>query len=169
MPRLAVPIAFHPRLQFRYALYTSKLPGAVIYARSATQPSYDNSPVTIDYMSTYYKLKGKTKWNDITLSCYQFEGITAREVYEYMNEDHIDIESGVEYAAPNYKHLMQLYLLSPTGIIPTGQWRLFGAFIANASWGNLDYGIEDVVQCELTISYDYALFGDIVNFIQGLF
>ena len=52
--------------------------------------------------------------------------------------------------------------------------------MAAASWGNMDYGLEDVVQCELTISYDYAEFkdatdvaGDLLNngidFIQGLF
>tara|TARA_R110000822_G_scaffold128195_20_gene263940 strand:- start:1979 stop:2524 length:546 start_codon:yes stop_codon:yes gene_type:complete len=181
MPRIAIPEVFHPRLQFRYMLFSSKLPGSVIYARSADQPTFDNSPVTVDFMSTYYKMKGKTKWQDIKLSCYQFEGITAREVYRYFNRDHMDVTDGVERFADEYKHMMQLYLLSPIGaILPTARWRLYGAFMAAASWGNMDYGLEDVVQCELTISYDYAEFkdatdvaGDLLNngidFIQGLF
>lgn len=169
MPRLAAPIAFHPRLKFRYALFTSKLPGTAIYARSVEQPSFTNSPVTIDYMSNYWKMKGKTRWNNITLSCYQFEGITVRELYKYLNRDHMDVSDGTDMFAEEYKHLMQLFLLSPSGVIPTGTWKLHGAFISDASWGSMDYGLDDVVECEITISYDYAEFIDVFDFIGGLF
>ena len=157
MPRIAIPEVFHPRLQFRYAWFTSKLPAAAIYARSSQQPSFDNNPVTIDYMSSYYKMKGKTRWNDITLSCYQFEGITGKELYKYLNADHIGVDDAVEKFADTYKHMMQLFLLNPIGV-PTGIWKLHGAFIANASWGSMDYGSDDVMECEITISYDYATF-----------
>ena len=155
MPRLARPEIFHPRLQFRYALFTTRLPAASIYARAAEQPSFTNNPVTIDYMSNYYKMKGKTRWNDITLSCYQFEGVTGREIYKYMNTDHFNINEGVDKFADEYKHKVQLLLLSPLGI-PTEVWNLEGAFIANASWGNMDWGNDGVMECEVTISYDFA-------------
>lgn len=155
MPRIAVPLAFHPRLQFRYSVFSSKLPGAVIHARSAEQPSFDNSPVTIDYMSNYFKMKGKTKWNDIKLSCYSFEGITENELYSYFNRDHFRVTEGTEKFAEDYKHIMQLFMMSPM-VIPTARWRLFGAFISNASWGAMDYASDDIIQCEITISYDYA-------------
>jgi len=157
MPRLAQPDVFHPRLQFRYTWFTSHLPGISIYARSAQQPSFDNNPVTVDFMSSYYKLKGKTRWNDITLTCYQFEGITGRELYQYLNNDHFNVSDAVENFADEYKHKMQLFLLNPLGV-PTGIWTLEGAFIANASWGSMDYGSDEVMECEITISYDYAEF-----------
>lgn len=157
MPRIAIPEAFHPRLQFRYMWFTTKLPGVAIYARSGEQPSFGNNPVTIDFMSSYYKMKGKTRWNDVTLTCYQFEGITGRELYRYLNNHHVNVNSAVEKYASDYKHMMQLFLLSPIGV-PTGIWQLHGAFISDASWGSMDYASDDIMQCDITISYDYAVF-----------
>ena len=155
MPRLAVPEAFHPRLQFRYSVFTSKLPTAIIHARSAEQPSITNDPVRINYRSHYIQMKGKSKWNDIKLSCYSFEGITENELYNYIKNDHFDVPNGDDKAMDSYKHDMQLFLLNPLGV-PTGIWKLTGAFIADASWGSMDYASDDVIQCEITITYDYA-------------
>lgn len=168
MPRVAAPLVFHPRLQFRYLVFSTKLPGATIHARSAQQPSFDNNPVTIDFMSGYFKMKGKTRWNDITLSCYQFENITANEVYRYFNREHMDVRDAEERFAHRYKHMMQLFLLGPGGL-PTARWKLIGAFISNVSWGNMDYGNDEVIECELTITYDYGEFQDAVSTISGLF
>jgi len=106
-------------------------------------------------MSTYFKMKGKTTWNDITLSCYSFEGITETDLYRYFNKNHLNVKEGVEYFADMYKHDMQIFMLGPWGV-PTAGWQLIGAFISKASWGTMDYGSNDVIQCEITISYDYA-------------
>lgn len=157
MPRVAIPEAFHPRLQFRYMFITSKLAGATIYARGASQPSIDNSPVKVDFMSTYIKSKGKTEWQDITLNCYQFEGLTNLELFTYINSHHIDQPTGREQPMTQYKHDVQLLLLNPMGI-PTGGWSLKGAFISNASWGNLDYASDEVAECEITLTYDWAYY-----------
>jgi hypothetical protein len=155
MPRVATSYVFHPTLQFRYSVFTSMLPTALIHARSAQQPSVDNSPVSIDHKNGYFKVKGKTKWNDITLSCYQFEGITVGEIWRYMNNKHQEIKEAKDKFADSYKHDMQLLLLNPLSI-PISRWKLVGAFISNASWGDMDWGNNDVAQCQLTISYDYA-------------
>lgn len=157
MPRLALPEVFHPRLQFRYSVFTSKLPTAVIHARSADQPSFDNQPVQVNYRSNYMNMKGRTQWNDIKLSCYSFEGITENELFAYLNRDHINVDSGVEKDMLQYKHMMMLFMLNPMQI-PTGIWKLHGAFISNATWGSMDYATDDVIQCEITITYDYATF-----------
>ena len=157
MPRVAVPEVFHPALQFRYQLFSTKLPSALIHARSAQQPSFTNSPVTVEHKNGYFKVKGKTRWNDITLSCYQFDGITVRELWRYVNRFHQQVETATDMQPDRYKHMMQLFLLSPQGI-PLGAWNLNGAFIADAAWGNLDWGTNEVAECEITISYDYARF-----------
>jgi len=158
MPRIVIPDAHHPTLQFRYKMETSKLPGASIYARSSQQPSFDNAPVNVEHINYYFKVKGKTRWNDITLSCYQFEGITAKELWDYLNNDHQNVEGAVDQYAPVYKHDMQLMLLAPDGSTPVGTFKLVGAFIASADWGPLDWGTDDVVQCEITVSYDYMTY-----------
>ena len=158
MPRVVVPDAHHPSLQFRYMVTTSKMPSMQLYGRSAQQPSFDNAPVSVEHINYYFKVKGKTRWNDITLSCYQFEGITAKELWDYLNGSHQEVEGATDMYAPSYKHDMQLMILAPDGATPVGTWKLIGAFIANASWGDMDWGTDDVIQCDVTIAYDYATF-----------
>jgi len=157
MPRVVAPGSHHPSLQFRYQMQTSKLPGAKIYARSAQQPSADNAPVNVEHINYYFKVKGKTRWNDITLSCYHFEGITAKEIWSYFNE-HQKVTPATDSYAPVYKHDMQLQILGPDGSSPTGTWKMIGAFISTVNWGDMDWGTDDVVNAEITISYDYAEF-----------
>lgn len=154
MPRLLVPEAFHPSLQFRYMVTTSKLAGAMFYARSAQQPQADNAPVTVEYVNSYFKVKGKTRWNDITLSCYQFEGITAQELWKYF-QDHQQVPSATDQYAPVYKHDLKLMILNPMEI-PIMTWTLVGAFYTSVNWGDMDRGTDDVIQAEVTISYDWA-------------
>jgi hypothetical protein len=160
MPRLAVPEVFHPRLQFRYSFFTSKLPTATIHARSADQPSFTNQPVRVNYRSNYMMMKGRTEWNDIKLQCYSFEGITENELFIYFNKHHFDVDEGVEMDLEKYKHTIILFLLSPLGV-PTGMWKLIGAFLSDVSWGSLDYGSDDIIQCDVTITYDYALLNNV--------
>jgi hypothetical protein len=155
MPRVVVPEAFHPSLQFRYMVTSGMLPGASFYARSAQQPSIEQNPVTVEHINAYFKVKGKTRWNDITLSCYQFEGMTVKQLWDYLNNHHQQVASATDQYAPVYKHDMTLMILNPMGI-PVGTWTLIGAFIANASWGDMDWGTDDVMQCEITIAYDWA-------------
>ncbi len=155
MPRLANYRAYNPTLQFRYTLFWAALPTAIIYARSAQMPIMDNSPVTVDFKNSSMKIKGKTKWNDISLQCYAFEGITVREIWSYVNKYHQQVKGAIDSHPAKYKMDMHLVMQNPMGI-PVGRWKLTDAFISTVSWGDLDWGGNDVVQSTITISYDYA-------------
>lgn len=154
--RLLNPIAFNPTLQFRYSVLTSKLPMALFYARSADQPTADNSPIEAHYGNSSFWTKGKTKWNDINLTCYQYEGITLREMWLYFQQHQI-VEFAKDQYSFAYKHDLQLAVLNPM-MIPIGTWSLHGAFYSTVNFGNMDWGNDDVAQVELTIKYDYALY-----------
>jgi hypothetical protein len=154
MPRVVVPEAFHPSLQFRYMVTTSKLPGAQFYARSAQQPGFENNPVTIEHINAYFKVKGKTRWDDLTMSLYQFEGITINDTWKYLQQ-HQQVLSATDQYAPTYKHDLQIHILNPLGI-PVGKWNLIGAFFSSVKWGDMDWGTDDAIQCDVTIAFDYA-------------
>lgn len=156
MPRLLVPEAFHPSLQFRYMVTTSKLAGAAFYARSAQQPTAQHNPVTVEYVNSYFKVKGKTRWDDITLQCYQFEGITASQLWGYLQQ-HQQTSAAVDSYAPGYKHDLKIMILNPLEV-PIGTWTLVGAFYTSVAWGDMDRGTDDVIQATVTISYDYATY-----------
>lgn len=155
MPRVVVPEAYHPSLQFRYQVTTSKLPGAQFYARSAQQPGFENNPVTIEHINAYFKVKGKTRWDDLTMSCYQFENITATQFWAYLQE-HQQVPGATDQYAPSYKHDLQIMILAPDGSTPVGTWKLIGAFYSGVKWGEMDWGTDDAIQVDLTIAFDYA-------------
>jgi hypothetical protein len=55
-----------------------------------------------------------------------------------------------------YKKDVQIFSLGPVGD-KIEQWTLKGAFIQNATFGDLDWSSNDPQQIELTLSYDYAI------------
>lgn len=156
MARVVVPDSFHPSLQFRYQVSTSKLPGAKFYARSAQQPGFEQNPVTIEHINAYFKVKGKTRWDDLTMSCYQFEDMTAIDFWNYL-QDHQTVSSATDHKAPSYKHDLQIQILNPMGS-PVGTWKLIGAFYSSVKFGEMDWGTDDPIQVDLTIAFDYATF-----------
>ncbi len=154
MPRLLVPSAHEPILQFRYWLTTSKLPGAQIYCKAANEPTAQGAPVTIEYVNSYIKVKGKLRWDSISVSAYQFIGITSQELWAYLQQ-HQAVSSATDTKMPSYKHDLQLMQLGPDET-PVGTWKLIGAFFETVNWGAHDRGTDDVTTAELTICYDYA-------------
>ena len=43
-------------------------------------------------------------------------------------------------------------------LIPKAEWELFNAFFTNIAWGDYDYNGEELLECSVTIRYDYAEF-----------
>lgn len=156
MARLS-PEGNNPQLSFRFKVIFSELQDIGIYAKAVQLPTVDNSPITVEYGNTQMKVKGKTKWNDITLTCYAFEKKTIDQLWGYLNDLHQDIAQGTDEYPDLYKKDIQLQLLSPSDI-PVGTWKLIGAFMSSINFGEFDYAAEEVVQPQLVISYDYALF-----------
>jgi hypothetical protein len=115
-----------------FMIHTSKLPGVQLYGRSSQLPGFDNTPVTVDHMNGYVKVKGKTKWNDITIQCYHFEGITTIGLWAYFNGQHQLVQLANDRHPDVYKHDMQIWMLNPAQA-PLGRWKLVGAFISSLS------------------------------------
>lgn len=143
-----------PVLQFRYTLFTSKLKGALFYARASTQPSFDNSPLELHHGNGSFFVKGKTKWNPIQIQCYQFEGITLLDFWVYMQQHQLTPNAVDQYAAI-YKHDLRVSCTGPEEI-PTGTWVLHGAFYENVDFGQMDRSSEQIAEVNATIRYDYA-------------
>jgi len=147
----------NPQLSFRFKVIFSELADIGIYAKAVQLPTVDNSPITVEYGNTQMKVKGKTKWNDITLTCYAFEKKTINQLWGYLNDLHQDVTLGTDEYPETYKKDIQLQLLSPSDVV-VGTWKLIGAFMASVNFGEFDYAAEEVVQPQLVISYDYAMF-----------
>lgn len=156
MARLT-PETYNPITSWRFRVQFSSLPDVSFYAKAMNMPTIDNAPITIDYGNTQMKVKGKTKWNDIELTMYAYEGLTIDQLWNYMNDLHQKIDEGVDRYGDSYKLDILLQILKPDDTL-LATWTLTGAFANLINFGDFDYSSEEVVQPRLTISYDYALY-----------
>lgn len=156
MARLS-PEQYNPQVSFRFRIQFSQIQNINIYGKAIQLPTVDNSPITVEYGNTSMKIKGKTKWNDIQITCYAYEGLTMEQLWMYLNDLHQDVVQGTDKYGDTYKKDIQIQLLGPTDNV-VGTWKLVGAFMSLINYGDMDWSTEEVVQPQITISYDYALF-----------
>jgi hypothetical protein len=101
-------------------------------------------------------LKGKGEWQDITITLYDpIVPSGAQAVMEWIRLGHESI-TGRDGYADFYKKDVDFYLLGPVGD-KIEQWKLKGAFISQANFGDLSFDSNEVATIELTLSYDYAI------------
>ena len=156
MARLT-PANYRPILQFHFHVIFSNLEQGtfVTYAKGTDLPSADNNPVLIEYGNTYMYVKGKTRWNNISMTFYSLsKPDTNKMMWDYLNKHQV-IPDGKDSFKDQYMGDMQIQLLNPDETV-VGTWKLLNAFIASINYGNVDWAAEDVVQPEITFVYDYA-------------
>jgi len=57
--------AFEPKVQNRFIMYIDGIPAYLI--KSATAPGFEAGEIILDHINVYRKIKGKVRWNDMTL------------------------------------------------------------------------------------------------------
>jgi hypothetical protein len=102
-------------------------------------------------------LKGKGEWQDLEITLYDpIVPSAAQAVMEWIRLSHESI-TGRDGYAEMYKKDIDFYLLGPVGD-KIEQWKLKGAFIQAANFGDLAYSTtNEPVTITLTLTYDYAI------------
>lgn len=159
MPRILDYNLFEPQLQFRYTMYIDGLPGSIFYAKSAQQPKYSHNPVELAYGNHKFYDKGRTTWEPITVTCYQFTRLTLTELRIYYSKLQINQDTAIDSPdRSTYLRDFRLILMDPMKI-PAGTWVLKNAFISDADFGDMTWQSDaDLAEVTLTITYDYASF-----------
>ena len=135
-------------------MYISDIPTYII--KAAARPSLTNGEVLLDHINVERKLKGKTRWQDVSITLYDpIVPSGAQAVMEWVRLHHESL-TGRDGYSTQYKKDIRFNSLSPTGEI-IEEWLLKGAFIADSNFGQMDWGTEESVQIELTLKYDYAV------------
>ena len=146
--------AFEPKVQNRFYMYIDGIPSYII--KKASSPQIQFTDVKLDHINIYRKLKGKGEWQDITLSLY--DPVTpsgAQAVMEWVRLSHESL-TGRDGYADFYKKDIDIYMLGPVGD-KIEQWKLKGAFISQANFGDLSFDSNEPATIELTLAYDYAI------------
>ena len=145
---------WEPKYTNRFIMYIGDIPTYII--KAAARPSLTNGEVILDHINVERKLKGKTRWQDVSITLYDpIVPSGAQSVMEWVRLHHESL-TGRDGYSTQYKKDIRFNSLSPTGEI-IEEWLLKGAFIADSNFGQMDWSTEESVQIELTLKYDYAV------------
>ena len=132
------------------------------YVRASSLPNVDNNPVAVDTINSEYFLKGKSRWQTISLTIYDpvyaMPGGTpngAAQLHTWLNEFHHNSSTDVDQLMQTYKRDARLTYVYPMGT-PGDNWILHGCFCSSINWGDMDVTSDDLVLLEVEIRYDWA-------------
>jgi hypothetical protein len=147
---------FEPKMKNRYYMELSEVGIPAYLVKSANRPSINFESIKLDHINTYRKLQGKGEWQDLSITLYDpIVPSAAQKVMEWVRLGHESITGRRGYA-DFYKKDIDFYMLGPVGD-KIEQWKLKGAFIQAANFGDLSFDSNEPATIELTLSYDYAI------------
>ena len=147
--------AFEPKVANRFVMYVDGFPSYIIKGVSGIGFAQDE--IVLNHINTYRKVKGKLRWNDITMQL--FDPITpsgAQAVMERVRLHHESV-TGRDGYSDFYKKDLTFNVLGPVGDI-VSEWIIKGAFITEASFGDYNWDTEDTAQeLTMTVQPDYCV------------
>jgi hypothetical protein len=145
---------FEPKMKNRYIMEIDGIQSYLI--KAANRPSINFEPIVLDHINIKRKLQGKGEWQDITITLYDpIVPSGAQQVMEWVRLGYESLTGRKGYA-DFYKKDIDFYMLGPVGD-KIEQWKLKGAFIESANFGDLSFESNDPAEITLTLQYDYAI------------
>lgn len=146
--------AFEPKVANRFIMYIEGIPAYLI--KAASRPSFTAGDVIMDHINVERKLKGKVRWDDVTITLYDpVVPSAAQAVMEWVRLSHESV-TGRDGYSDFYKKDITFNSLGPVGD-KVEEWTLKGAYIGSAQFGDMDWSTEDAVNITCTLKYDYAI------------
>ena len=145
---------FEPKMKNRFIMEIDGIQSYLI--KAANRPSIQFEKVTLDHINVKRQLKGKGEWQDIEITL--FDPIVpsgAQQVMEWVRLSHESL-TGRDGYADFYKKDVDIFMLGPVGD-KIENWKIKGAFIQSANFGDVAWDSNDVSEITLTLSYDYAI------------
>ena len=146
--------AFEPKVQNRFILYVDGVPAYLI--KNATAPGFESGEIILDHMNVYRKIKGKVRWNDMTLGLY--DPVTpsgAQAIMEWARLAHESV-TGRDGYSDFYKKNLTLDILGPVGDV-VSEWVIKGAYCKTATFGEYDWSADAAINLDITIAMDYCI------------
>ena len=147
--------AFEPKQANRFILYADGVPSYIIKGVSAV--GLNQGEVILNHINVLRKVKGKTVWNDVTLTLH--DPITpsgAQTIMEWVRLSHESV-TGRDGYSDFYKKDLVINALGPVGDV-VAEWVLKGAFIKDANFGEYNWDTENTaINITMTLAIDYAI------------
>jgi len=146
--------AFEPKVQNRFIFEIDGIPAYLI--KKASSPAFDAGEITLDHINIYRKLKGKVKWQDMSLDLY--DPITpsgAQSVMEWARLAHESV-TGRDGYSDFYKKDVTMSVLGPVGDV-VSEWKVKGAYVKAANFGEYDWSSDAPASISMTLVMDYCI------------
>jgi len=147
--------AFEPKQANRFILYADGVPSYIIKGVSAV--GLNQGEVILNHINVLRKVKGKTVWNDVTLTLH--DPITpsgAQTIMEWVRLSHESV-TGRDGYSDFYKKDLVINALGPVGDV-VAEWVLKGAFIKTAEFGEYNWDTENqAINITMTLAIDFAI------------
>lgn len=178
LTRMTVPLASNgsastqgllmPKLQYRFRISfedfgvsfpTSELTKQVV---DFTRPSVTMDAVEIPVYNSVVYYAGKPKWTEVKTTIRDDAlGNVSRLVGEQLQKQFDYLEQSSASSGIDYKFRTRCEILDGGNGANTPEtletWELYGCFLSNVEYGQLNYGTNEPVTIVLTIRYDNAL------------
>ena len=146
--------AYEPKMANRFIMYIEGIPSYLV--KAASRPSIDQGEVILDHINVERKLKGKSRWQDVTVTLYDpVVPSGAQAVMEWVRLHHESV-TGRDGYSDFYKKDLTINVLGPVGDI-VSEWVIKGAFIVNMAQGSFDWATSDVAELTMTVAMDYCV------------
>lgn len=146
---------FEPKVQNRFIMIVDGIPSYII--KGVGSVGFAQEEIVLNYINTYRKIKGKLKWNDLSLTL--FDPITpsgAQSVMEWVRLHHESV-TGRDGYSDFYKKQVSIQVLGPVGDI-VSEWVIVGAFIKSAEFGEYNWDNDTAAQnITLNLGMDYCV------------
>jgi hypothetical protein len=126
------------------------------------RPSVSFSPITLDVYNSKVYIQGKPEWQETSVNFRDDAGgNVARLVGEQIQKQFDFLEQASAVSGADYKFVMRFEVLdggngaATPNVLET--WELYGCFISNADYGDLNYGSNEDARIALNIKFDNAI------------
>ena len=145
---------YEPKVQNRFILQVDGIPSFIM--KKVSRPQIECGEVVLDHINIIRKVKGKCKWGDIRMTLYDpIVPSGAQAVMEWVRTQHESV-TGRDGYADFYKKDFDIFVLGPVGD-KIENWKVKGAYIKTAQFGDLDWSTETQVEIQLTLAVDYCV------------
>ena len=146
--------SWEPKRQHQFIMEVQGIPSYLI--KTSAKPSMTNGEVALDMINVKRYVKGKSEWNDISITLYDpIVPSGAQAVMEWVRLHAESVTGRMGYAA-GYKKDVDLEMLDPTGVA-VEKWILQGCSITDAKFGDLGYDKTDIMTVTITLMPDRCI------------
>jgi len=145
---------YEPKLKNRFIMEIGGIPAFTI--KTAQRPQIVFEKIELEHMNITRNVKGKGKWQDMNITLYDpIVPSAAASVMEWVRLHH-ESATGRDGYQDFYKKNVNFKVLGPVGDI-VEKWTLYGCWLQDAGFGELDFSDSNPVEIALTLTYDYAI------------